>query len=224
MVNLMGKLLNIITSLHKKTNRDYIGRMTDNKVECMKIARKYGRDYWDGDRRYGYGGYKYDGRWKVVAKKLIETYNLPENAKILDVGCGKGFLLFEFTKLLPKSDVVGFDVSEYAIENAKEEIKNKLFVHKAQDKYNFKDKEFDLVVSINTLHNLQIHNLKSALNEIERVGKNKFIVVESYRNEKELFNLKCWALTGECFFSTDEWVWLFDNFGYNGDYEFIFFE
>ncbi len=84
----MGKLLEIITPLHKRTTRDYVGRMQDRKVECMKIGRKYGRDYWDGDRRFGYGGYKYDGRWSVVAEKLIKQYNLPENAKILDVGCG----------------------------------------------------------------------------------------------------------------------------------------
>ena len=220
----MGRLLNVVTLLHKKTKRDYINRMTDNKVECMKIAKKYGRDYWDGDRRYGYGGYKYDGRWEVVAKKLIEIYNLPENAKILDVGCGKGFLLYEFKKLLPKCKVIGFDISEYAIKNAKEEVKSNLFVHKAEDSYRFSEKEFDLVISITTLHNLKIRDLKSALNEIERVGKNKLVVVESYRNEEELFNLECWALTAQSFFSTDEWIWIYNHFGYNGDYEFIYFE
>ena len=220
----MGKMLNIVSLLHRKTKRDYIGRMTDNKVECMKIARRYDKSYWDGDRRYGYGGYKYDGRWLDVAKKLIETYNLKENAKILDVGCGKGFLLYEFKKLLPKSKIVGFDISKYAIENAKEEIKTNLLIHRAQDAYNFKDKEFDLVVSITTLHNLEIFDLKSALNEIDRVGKNKYIVVESYRNEEELFNLECWALTAKAFFSTEEWTWLFNYLGYTGDYEFIYFE
>lgn len=220
----MGKLLQIITPLHKKTTRDYIGRMTDDKIECSKIARKYGQEYWDGDRRYGYGGYKYDGRQSVIAKKLIEIYNLPEDAKILDVGCGKGYLLYEFKKLLPKATVVGFDISEYGIENAKEGIKDKLFIHKAQDPYKFKDKEFDLVISITTLHNLKIDELASALKEIERVGKNKYIAVESYRNVAELFNLQCWALTAEAFFTNDAWVWLFDHFGYTGDYEFIYFE
>ena len=220
----MGKLLNVMSSLHKKTKRDYIGRMMDNKVECMKIARKYGKEYWDGDRRYGYGGYKYDGRWEAIAKKLIEAYNLPEDAKILDVGCGKGFLLYEFKKLLPKSKVVGFDISKYAIENAKQEIKGNLFVHKAQDPYKFGDKEFDLVISITALHNLKINDLKSALNEIEMVGKKKFVVVESYRNEEELFNLQCWALTASAYFMPEEWVWLYKQFGYTGDYEFIYFE
>ena len=220
----MGKLQSIITPLHKKTNRDYIGRMIDNKVECMKVASKYGKDYWDGDRRYGYGGYKYDGRWEIVAKKMIEIYKLPENAKILDVGCGKGFLLYEFKKLLPKCTIVGFDISKYAIENANEEVKQNLFVHKAEESYDFNDEEFDLVISIATLHNLRIYELKPVLKEIERVGKNKFVVVESYRNEQELFNLQCWALTASAFFTPEEWIFLFKEFGYTGDYEFIYFE
>lgn len=220
----MGKLISVVTVLHKKTTRDYIGRMTDDKVECMKIAKRYDKDYWDGDRRHGYGGFKYDGRWEAVARKLIETYNLPKNAKILDVGCGKGFVLFELKKLLPDAKIVGFDLSQYAIDNSKEEIRKDLFVHKAQDRYPFKDKEFDLVISINTLHNLYVDELKAALKEIERVGKNKFVVVEGYRNEQELFNLQCWVLTGVCFFRPEEWVWLFKEFGYTGDYEFIYFE
>lgn len=220
----MGKLLDIITHLHKKTKRDYIARMTDNKVECMKVAREYGRDFWDGDRRYGYGGYKYDGRWEIVAKKLIQEYNLKSGAKILDVGCGKGFLLYEFKKLLPEVSVKGFDLSRYAIENAKAEIRDNLFVHKAQERYPFSDKEFDLVVSITTLHNLHVDELKTALSEIERVGKNKYITMESYRNEEELFNLQCWALTCESFFRPQGWKWIFAECGYSGDYEFIFFE
>src|SRR3989338_1255767 len=132
----MGRLLNVLTQNHKKTQRNYAERMFNDKVECMKIARKYGKDYWDGRREYGYGGYRYDGRWEIIAKKLIEIYKLPENAKILDVGCGKGFLLYEFKKLLPRAEITGFDASEYAISNAKEEIKSNLLVHKAQDPYN----------------------------------------------------------------------------------------
>lgn len=220
----MGNLLNIITPLHKQTKRDYLGRMQDSKVACMKVARSYGRDFWDGDRRYGYGGYRYDGRWEVVARKLIEHYHLPPNARILDVGCGKGYLLYEFRKLLPGCVISGFDISRYAIEHSKEEAKTDLFVHKAQDPYPFADNAFDLVVSITTLHNLPVYALKSALQEIERVGENGYIVVESYRNEKELFNLQCWALTCASFFTPREWVWLYGEFGYTGDYEFIYFK
>lgn len=220
----MGGQLSIISALHKKTQRDYIKRVNNSKIDCMKVARMYGKDYWDGDRKFGYGGYKYDGRWSVVAKELIKIYNLPATAKILDVGCGKGFLLYEFKKLLPKCTIAGFDISEYAVKNAKEEVKSDLHVHPAQDSYGYTDKEFDLVVSLTTLHNLKIYDLHSALKEIERVGKHKYIVVESYRDEKELFNLECWALTAQSFFSIEEWEWIFGHFGYSGDYEFIFFE
>ncbi|MBU1122816.1 MAG: class I SAM-dependent methyltransferase [Candidatus Omnitrophica bacterium] len=220
----MGELLNIVTPLHKRTKRDYIGRMRDEKVKCSLIARKYDKDYWDGDRRFGYGGYKYDGRWEVVAQKLIDNYNLSGHVKILDVGCGKGFLAYEFKKLLPQVQITGFDISKYGLENAKEEIKSNLFIHKAQDTFSFKDKEFDLVISLGVVHNLHINELKSALSEIERVGKNKYIMMESYKSEEELFNLQCWALTCESFFRPQGWVWLFDEFGYTGDYEFIYFE
>jgi ubiquinone/menaquinone biosynthesis C-methylase UbiE len=198
--------------------------MCDDKVECMKVARKYEEQFWDGDRRYGYGGYKYDGRWRPVAQSLIDYYKLKNGSKILDVGCGKGFLLYEFTQILPEINVKGFDISKYAINNSKEEIREFLDIHKAQDLYPFNDHEFDLVISLTTLHNFNIMDLKASLAEIQRVGKNGYIVVESYRNETELFNLQCWALTCESFFSPAEWQWLFKEFGYSGDYEFIFFE
>lgn len=220
----MGKLLNLITQLHKKTKRDYIGRMMDEKIHCMIKARKYGFDYWDGDRRYGYGGYVYDGRWKPMAEKLIKLYKLKKGARILDVGCGKAHLLYELKKLLPGAEVVGIDISEYGIKHAPDEIRNYLKVHKAQDKYPWKDKYFDLVISLNCLHNLVVEDLKKALSEIERVGKKKYVVVEAYRNENELFNLECWALTAEDFFRPEEWVFIYKQFGYSGDFEFIYFE
>ncbi len=220
----MRTCLNIVTGLHKRTARDYLGRMVDDKVHCMNVARRYGRDFWDGQRRYGYGGYRYDGRWEQVARKLIDTYDLKDDARILDVGCGKGFLIYELKKLLPDAHLQGFDISEYAIDNAKEEIREKLFVHRAQDEYPFEDQSFDLVLSLTTLHNLCIPDLVRALAQMQRVGKEKYMVVESYRSPKELFNLQCWALTCESFFSPEEWQWLFKQFGYTGDYEFIFFE
>lgn len=219
----MNNSLSIFTALHKNTKRDFIARMNDDKIECMKVARQYGADFWDGDRRYGYGGYSYDGRWATVAKQLVDHYHLPANAKILDVGCGKGYLLYELKKLLPDATVRGFDISEYAIQNAKPEIRDSLFLQRAQDHYQFADNEFDLVISLTTLHNLPINDLKSSLQEIERVGKEAYIVVESYRNEVELFNLQCWALTCESFLTPNEWLWLFKEYKYTGDYELIFF-
>ena len=220
----MGTLLNIVTPLHRRTKRDYLARMVDDKVHCMLKAKEYEGDYWDGDRRYGYGGYRYDGRWKTVAQQLIETYGLAPDARILDVGCGKGFLLHELKQLLPASTCVGFDVSRHGLADAPDGIRDALFQHRAQDPFPYDDKHFDLVISLGTLHNLRVFELKTALREIERVGRRAYVMVESYRNEQEMFNLECWALTAESLFDTTEWVWLFSEFGYSGDYEFIFFE
>jgi SAM-dependent methyltransferase len=221
----MGKLLELVTPLHRATQRDYLARMIDDKVHCMLKAKEYGYDYWDGDRRYGYGGYRYiPGRWNPVAEALINTYKLGPGSKILDVGCGKGFLLHELLLLEPGLQIAGFDISTYGIGCATELVRPHLFTHQAQATYPFGDKEFDLVLSLATLHNLRLPDLIRALAEIERVGKSAYIMVESYRNELELFNLECWALTAESLFDKDEWVWLYDHFGYTGDYEFIYFE
>lgn len=221
----MGQLRNFVTQLHQASKRDYLARMVDDKVQCMKIAKQYGFDYWDGDRRYGYGGYKYmPGRWKPVAEALIKTYNLGPGSKVLDVGCGKGFLLHEMLLLEPELQIKGFDISAYALEQASVLAKPNLFLHKAQSPYPFADQEFDLTISLGTLHNLRLFELKAALAEIERVGRQGYVMLESYRNEQELFNLQCWALTCESFFDDEEWVWLYQQFGYSGDYEFIYFE
>lgn len=220
----MGRLMNLITPMHKKTSRDYLGRMTDDKVEAMTVSKRYGKEYWDGARRYGYGGYKYDGRWKPLAERLIEEYRLPPAARILDVGCGKAFLLHELKLLLPQAEVVGFDISADGIADAPEAVRPHLFVHRAQDTYPFADNAFHLALSLNTLHNLRVFELQTAFQELERVAAQKFVVVESYRDEAELFNLECWSLTCQSFFDVDEWIWLMRHFGYTGDYEFIFFE
>src|SRR3989338_106949 len=198
--------------------------MLDNKVHCMLKAKDYEFDYWDGDRCYCYGGYKYDGRWKTVAEQLVKIYNLTSNAKILDIGCGKAHLLYELKKLLPKAETYGVDISQHGLNSTPELIKNCLSLHQAQDPFPWENKYFDLVMSLTTLQNLRIFELEPAIKEIERVGKQKYILVESYRNEQELFNLQCWALTAEAFFDQEEWIWVYKHFGYTGDYEFIYFE
>jgi SAM-dependent methyltransferase len=220
----MGRLLNVVNQLHRRTARDYLGRMADEKVRCSEVARRFDRDYWDGDRRYGYGGYKYDGRWNIVANQLVDIYSLKQDARILDVGCGRGFLLHEFTQLLRGCDVTGFDVSEYGLATAKDEVRQQLFRHDAREPFPFPDRSFDLAISVNALHNLPPEDVARALREMERVAANKFLVVESFRSPEELFNLQCWALTCETFFRPEGWRWLFDLAGYTGDYEFIYFE
>ena len=148
-----------------------------DKVECAGVAVKFGKEYWDGDRKYGYGGYRYDGRWRVVAAEIARHYKLPADARVLDVGCGKAFLLYEFTQVLPVARVAGIDVSEYGIRNAKEEVRPFLQVASAPA-LPFRDGSFDLVISILTLHNLYNYDLWKTLDEIERVGRGaKYVVV-----------------------------------------------
>ena len=220
----MGKLVDYVTQLHQSTSRNYIDRMMDDKVHCMKKAKEYEADYWDGDRRFGYGGYKYlAGRWKPVAQALIKNYNLSNESSVLDIGCGKGYLLYEMKLLLPNLRISGFDVSNHGIATAKQEVKEQLFIHRAQDPFPFQKNEFDLAISLGCLHNLRIFELEIALKEMERVASNGYLMLESYRNEQEQFNLQCWALTCESFFDTKEWTWLFEHLGYKGDYQFIYF-
>ena len=221
----MGKLVNYVTPLHQATRRTYIDRMMDEKVHCMIKAKQYEYDYWDGDRRYGYGGYKYmPGHWKPVAESLIENYKLDNDSSVLDVGCGKAYLLHEMKLILPGLRVVGFDISNHGLSDSRPEIRDDLFIARAQDPYKFNDNEFDLVITLGCLHNLRIFELQIALSEIERVGKQGYIMLESYRNEQEQFNLECWALTCESFFDHEEWPWIYNHFGFTGDYEFIYFE
>ncbi len=216
--------IDFISPLHKKTKRDYLARVNEfPKAEAAKLAKQFGRDYWDGDRKVGYGGMRYDGRWRVVADAMAKHYGLKAGDKILDVGCGKGILLYDFTQAVPGIEVRGLDISGYAIENAKEEVKPFLQVGHAKQ-LPFADQSFDLVISINTLHNLHCYDLDSALRGLERVGKKKYLVVESYRNEEEKANLLYWQLTCEAFCTPEEWAWWFKQTGYTGDYSYIYFE
>lgn len=220
----MGQV-DFISHLHTKTTRDYRERVLDcDKAACAAVARQFDRDYWDGERQYGYGGYHYDGRWKTAAQAMAEYYRLQSGQTVLDVGCGKGFLLYELSQVVPGLRVAGIDISTYAIENAKEEIKPYLKQALAQN-LPYPDNSFDLVYSINTLHNLYIYDLKQAVQEIERVSrKSSHITVESYRNEQEKANLLYWQLTCQCFYTPEEWEWLYKEWGYAGDYSYIFFE
>ena len=217
--------IDFISSHHKKTKRDYLGRVNKiNKSEAAIKAKKWDFDYWDGSRDINYGGYHYDSRWESVAKKIVEYYKIKSGDKILDIGCGKGFLLYELTKLVPGVSVTGLDISKYAIKNAKIEVKDFLKVGNAKE-LPFQDQEFDVIISINTLHNLYCFDLFTALKEIERVGKSKkYICVESYRNEYEKVNLLYWQVTCEAFCTPKEWKWWFNKANYKGDFSFIYFK
>lgn len=221
----MRQQIDFLQEYNRSTKRDYIARVVQyDKAECAMIAKKWGQEYWDGPRQYGYGGYKYDGRWFPLAQKIAAHYGLKPGDRILDVGCGKGFMLYEFTRAVPGVEVVGLDISEYAIEHAKEEVKPFLVLGHARE-LPFPDKSFDFIYSNTTLHNLPPQDLYPALKEIERVRKrDAWICVESWRNEREKVNLLYWQLTCEAFYSVEGWKWWFDHCGYQGDYGFIYFE
>jgi protein-L-isoaspartate(D-aspartate) O-methyltransferase len=206
--------IDFLSTIHKRTKRDYLARVNEfPKAEAAKVARRFGYDYWDGDRKFGYGGYRYDGRWRVVADALARHYHLKSGERVLDVGCGKAFLLYDLTQAAPGLEVYGIDISEYALRCTKEEVRPFLGIASATH-LPFADNSFDLVISINTLHNLYCFDLEKALREIERVGRrHKYIVVESYRNEEEKVNLLYWQLTCESFYTPDEWTWWFNHCG-----------
>lgn len=218
--------IDFVGPLHGRTKRDYIGRVLGaDKAACAEVAKRYGRDYWDGERQYGYGGYKYDGRWRPVAEAMAEHYGLAPGDRILDVCCGKGYLLYEFTQTVPGVEIAGIDISEYAITHAKDEVSRFLQIGHAKS-LPYPDHAFDLVVSLGGLHNLPIKDLFDAIREIERVGRGrkKYIMVESWRNERERANLLLWQLTCESFHDVENWEWIYRQCGYEGDWSFIFFE
>jgi protein-L-isoaspartate(D-aspartate) O-methyltransferase len=220
----MRENVSFLASLHNRTPRDYLERVArGDKAACAERAKEFGADYWDGDRRYGYGGYRYDGRWAPMAKAIAAHYGLGPGSRVLDVGCGKAFLLHELRELVPGITVAGVDVSRYALEHAKPEVKPFLRFGAAQA-LDFPDASFDLVLSVMTLHNLVLPDLVGALREITRVGRGPaYVAMESYRTETEKANLLAWQLTCEAFFTPDEWVWLFEQYGYAGDYELVYF-
>jgi protein-L-isoaspartate(D-aspartate) O-methyltransferase len=211
--------------LHRSTKRDYLARvLSGNKAEFAITAKRFDAEYWDGSRNTGYGGYKYDGRWLEVATKMAAHYELKPGQRILDIGCGKGFLLYEFGRIVTGLELAGLDVSSYALEHAKPEVMPYLRMGSAVN-LPYPDKYFDLVLSLNTLHNLQLPELESALREIERVGRrHKYILLDGYRTEEEKVNLLYWQLTCECFFTPREWEWIFRKTGYTGDYSCVYFE
>jgi protein-L-isoaspartate(D-aspartate) O-methyltransferase len=220
--------IDLMSPIHKSTQRDYLARVNDPeypKAKAAKLAKQWAFDYWDGDRRINYGGYRYmPGRWAPVGQAMIDHYGIKPGDRILDIGCGKGFQLYELTQLLPGVEVHGIDVSGYAIENAKEEIKDRLQVGNATS-LPYPDKHFDFVFSLNALHNLHCYDLDKALREMERVGKkSKYLCVESYRTEEEKANLLYWQVTCEAFCTPEEWEWWFKQTGYTGDHSFIYFE
>lgn len=183
------------------------------------ISRQFGRDYFDGDRLHGYGGYNYHPRfWTETVQYLREHFRLREDASVLDVGCAKGFALHDFKLLMPKLTVAGIDISQYAIDHAIETVKPNLRVGNCMS-LPYGDKSFDLVLAINVVHNLELNQCKRAIREIQRVSRGKaFLMVDAWRNEQERANLEAWVVTCRTHMHVDDWKRLFAECGYTGDY------
>lgn len=209
--------INLLSSI-PKSKRSISERKEAKTQEHINISRMYGKEYFDGPREYGYGGYKYDGRWINVAKDIIKHFNLSKGQKVLDVGCAKGFLVKDLFDL--GIDATGVDISNYAIENSLPEIKNRLFL-KSADNLEFSNDKFDAVISINTIHNLDRDDCKKSILEMMRVVKNKkniFIQVDSYENDRQKKIFESWVLTAKFYGYPNEWLELFKECNYNGDY------
>jgi SAM-dependent methyltransferase len=187
--------------------------------EHRRVARQFGKDFFDGDRLFGYGGYHYHPRfWQETVRRIRDFYALPDDAAILDVGSGKGFMLHDFKELMPRAALAGIDISKYAYDAAMPSIKPLLKVGCATE-LPFADGSFDLVISINTIHNLPLAGCKQALREIERVSRrHKFVMVDAWRTDAEHDRLMKWILTALTYMHVDDWKQLFAEIGYTGDY------
>ncbi len=243
--------INLLEKSHPFKKKDIVPRTEENKI----IAKRYDKEFFDGDRINGYGGYYYDGRWRHVVEAMQKLYGINENSAILDIGCGKGFLLYDLQEMIPGIKVAGIDISEYALNKAMDKLglhlvkqqtgkteqelslqeleqakeleqaaKDKVLPHiimGSADQLPWPDNSFDVVISIDTIHNLPKEKCAKAIKEMMRVCKpngNMFIKVDSYRNEEEKQRLEAWALTAETAMHADDWINFFKEQGYDGDY------
>ncbi len=203
---------------YPQTPRKVEERGMEKTEEDRRMARQFGQEYFDGNRRYGYGGYSYHPRfWQPVVPSFKEYYHLTEDSSVLDIGCAKGFMMYDFDKSIPGIKLKGIDISSYAIAHAMEDMKPFISVGNAKS-LPFADQSFDLVICINTVHNLPLDECKQALREIERVGKHAFVTVDAYRTLQEKKRMDAWNLTALTYMSVEEWKKLFAEVGYTGDY------
>ena len=214
----MGKEINLLKN-YPRTVRDTSLRQKNKSESDEEIARRFDYDFFDGERKYGYGGFNYNEKyWKNVIPDFIDFYSLNNDSSILDIGCGKGFMIYDFLKYLPEINIKGIDISEYAIKNCKEEVKDNLIIGDAKN-LPFDDNSFDLIISIVSIHNLGINDCSKSLSEINRVSKkNSFITVDAYKTEEEKQLMHDWNLTALTIMSCNEWVSFFKENNYKGDY------
>jgi ubiquinone/menaquinone biosynthesis C-methylase UbiE len=202
-----------------KITRNIKQRAAVKDPNIVVLARQYGEMYWDGPREYGYGGYRYDGRWRPVARDIIAHFRLERGMRVLDVGCGKGFLVKDLMLECPGLEAFGLDISHYALLHCPPEIVGRLHLGSA-DSLPFPDRSFDAVLSINTIHNLPRADAVKAMREIERLsGGRAFVQVDSYLSPEQREMFESWVLTAEFHDYPDGWLKLFAEAGYSGDYD-----
>lgn len=214
----MGVEVDLLAN-YPKPHRDVAARGAVKTEADRTIARRFDREFFDGDRRTGYGGFNYHPRfWQPVIPTLQAHFGLDGGSSLLDVGCAKGFLMHDLCLLIPGITVKGVDVSAYAIEHAIESMRPHVTVADARE-LPFEDGSFDVVLSINTVHNLERPDLVKALREIERVNRRgAFITVDAYRTEDERRRMEAWNLTARTILPVEGWQDLFAEAGYTGDY------
>ena len=201
-----------------KTKRNIAKRAQAKTPEHIAIAKQYGEMYFDGPREYGYGGYRYDGRWIPVAEDIIAHFGLKPGDRVLDVGCAKGFLVKDLMKACPGLEAFGLEISEYALIQCEPEVVGRLHLGSA-DNLPFPDDSFNAVVSINTIHNLPRDRAIQAVREIERLAPCRgFIQVDTYRTPEQRKVFLDWVLTAEFHDYPEGWIKLFEEAGYTGDY------
>lgn len=204
---------------YPKSNRPLDERASLITEAHRAEARGFGESFFDGDRLTGYGGYQYHPKfWTDTVRRFRDHYQLPENASVLDVGCAKGFMMHDFKKLMPAMTIAGIDISSYAAANAIDDMRPYIKTGSAKD-LPYPDNSFDLVISINTVHNLPLEDCKTALQEIQRVSrKYAFVTMDAWRNEEEKRRMLEWNLTAQTYMHVDEWKVLFQEVGYTGDF------
>jgi len=214
----MGREINLLEN-YPKSNREVLERGTLKTQEDQEIARKFDKRFFDGSRNHGYGGFNYNKRfWENVIPDFQRHWGLSKEDLVLDIGCAKGFMLYDMQRIIPGLDICGIDISKYAIENVKNEVKKFCKVANATA-LPFNDKSIDVSISITTLHNLEQKDLITALSEIERVTRRgSFITLDAYRNNEEKERMAAWNLTAKTVMHVDEWKVFFQDVGYTGDY------
>jgi len=209
--------INLLRSL-PKSKRNVQSRFEAKDPDVIRISKQYGEMYFDGPRTYGYGGYRYDGRWLPVATDIVEHFDLKAGDRVLDVGCAKGFLVKDLMSVCPGLDVYGLDISDYALKHCEPDVIGRLHQGSADD-LPFPDASFDAVISLNTLHNLKRDDVVMGVREIQRVSKGKsFIQVDSYFTPEQKKLFEEWVLTAEYHDYPEQWLKLLQEAGYTGDY------